>query len=205
MAILHNRYCRYVLTIIYILPSYSSKTCTTRQITRKWYFSKRKLLKAILQKRSFSATCGKSLIIRNTTKQSCQSAFTPAGELLIGFNNHCGTGEGPPVRQPTHPQTWGHLPRHWDYEILRVNRFVRFKFLCLSFCALQVFVFELTSSVRFFASFWNLKNTTLFSWLKWWIQYLKDHASLRKNMNKKWPSAERARCNGIWLRESNTY
>ena len=40
-----------------------------------------------------------------------------------------------------------------------LKRFVRFKFSCLNFCALQVFVFELISPVRFFASFQVMRNT----------------------------------------------
>ena len=48
-------------------------------------------------------------------------------------------------------------------------------------CALQVFVLELISFVRFFPSFWDQKNTSLFSSFKWEIQNLKNDASLREN------------------------
>ena len=72
------------------------------------------------------------------------------------------------------------------------------------FCALQVFVLELLSFVRFFTSFRDLKNTSLLSSLteesdtKKWRIIAREHERI-------WPSAdERARCNRIWLRESDT-
>ena len=70
----------------------------------------------------------------------------PAGEVLIGFYNHCGTREGPPYRLPT-----GFVTSRPGgiYAVIGCRLFhelkslMRFKFSCLNFCALQVFVFEL--------------------------------------------------------------
>ena len=53
-----------------------------------------------------------------------------------------------------------------------------------TFCALQVLVLELISYLRFFASFQDPKNTSLFSSLNWGIRYWKDNASLHENTNR---------------------
>ena len=61
---------------------------------------------------------------------------------------------------------------------------MRFKFLCLNFCALQVFVFGLTSSVRFFASFRDPKIRHFSRRLPEESNTQKNHASLHGNMKK---------------------
>ena len=51
--------------------------------------------------------------IKQADKTNWLVCLHPAGEFLTGFYNHCSTGEGPPVCQPTGftttYQIWGHL------------------------------------------------------------------------------------------------
>ena len=66
-----------------------------------------------------------------------------ASDRLQQSLRHWGRGPSSPDHGFCNPQTWGHLRRHWVRDISRIK----------TFCALQVFVLELISFVRFFANF----------------------------------------------------
>ena len=79
-----------------------------------------------------------------------------AGELPIGFDNHCCTEEGAPVGPRTSvpiAKLGGVSAVPGSSYYCELTHFVRLKFSCLIFCALQVFVLELISTICFFASF----------------------------------------------------
>ena len=67
-----------------------------------------------------------------------------------------------------------------------------FKFSCLNFCALQVFVLELIRTVRFFASFREIRNTSLTSSFNQGIQYLRNTRHCASELDRAQTSAHDA-------------
>ena len=73
-----------------------------------------------------------------------------------------------------------------------LKHFVRLKFSCLNFCALQVLVLELIRTVRFFASFREIRNTSLTSSFNRGIQYLRNTRHCASELDRAQTSAHDA-------------